>query len=237
MDVGQTRARARSREASVKKRMGEKFLKEALAVLEKGGLVIIPTETFYGIACDARSTEAVNRLIRIKGREEGKPIPLIAGSTEVARKSASSLPEVYKVLAREFWPGALTMVLPSADGFPAPITAGTRTIGIRIPGPSFALDLAKAFQGPVTATSANTAGQPPARMVEEIDQSLIQSVDLVIDGGKTPGGEPSTVLDLTVDPPEILRPGALYKEVVEFLEKMKQKRIQKSGARNQEKDR
>jgi L-threonylcarbamoyladenylate synthase len=201
----------------VKEVMRQEYLAEALATLNEGGLVVIPTETFYGIACDARSTEAVDRLIRIKGREEGKPIPLIAGNTDVVKRSASSLPENFQGLADRFWPGPLTVILPSDEGFPKPVTAGTGTVGIRVPGPSFALELAMTFKGPLTATSANMAGQQPPQMLDEMDPPLVQAVDLVVDGGKTPGGEPSTVLDLTVDPPVILRPGALFEEVSAFL--------------------
>ena len=141
--------------------MDDKFLNEAKAILEKGGLVVIPTETFYGIACDARSEKAANRLVTIKGREEGKPIPLIAGDKDIVKNSVSYLPVKYQRLANEFWPGALTMVLPSPVNFPVAITAGTRTVGIRVPGPSFARELARAFRGPITATSANRAGQQP----------------------------------------------------------------------------
>jgi L-threonylcarbamoyladenylate synthase len=197
--------------------MRQEYLAEALATLNEGGLVVIPTETFYGIACDARSTEAVDRLIRIKGREEGKPIPLIAGNTDVVKRSASSLPGNFQGLADRFWPGPLTMILSSSEIFPEQITAGTGTVGIRVPGPSFALELAMTFKGPLTATSANMAGQQPPQMLDEMDPPLVQAVDLVVDGGKTPGGEPSTVLDLTVDPPVILRPGALFEEVSAFL--------------------
>ncbi len=197
--------------------LGEKPLTEALAVLKQGGLVVIPTETFYGIACDARSTGAVNRLVRIKGRDEGKPIPLIAGGIDVVKRCASSLPKNFHDLADRFWPGPLTMILSSAEGFPEQITAGTGTVGIRVPGPSFALELAMAFKSPLTATSANRAGQQPPQKVKALDPLLIQSIDLVVDGGKTPGGEPSTILDLTVDPAVILRQGALFEEVREFL--------------------
>jgi len=200
--------------------MRQEYLAEALATLNEGGLVVIPTETFYGIACDARSEKAADRLIRIKGRERGKPIPLIAGDIDVVRNSVSYLPVKFQHLANEFWPGALTMVLPSAKNFPIAITAGTRTVGIRVPGPSFARELAMAFKGPITATSANRAGQQPPQSVKELDPLLIQSIDLVVDGGKTPGGSPSTVLDLTVDPPVIIRPGVLYNEVANFLKKL-----------------
>lgn len=196
------------------------IINEALAVLNEGGLVVIPTETFYGIACDARSAEAVSRLVQIKGREGGKPIPLIAGTTGAVKKCASSLPHRFQSLADRFWPGPLTLILNAARNFPSPITAETGTVGIRVPGQSFALDLAQAFSGPVTATSANRVGQTPARKVNELDAFLVQRIDLVVDGGTTPGDEPSTILDLTTDPPEILRPGVLFEEVSGFLKKL-----------------
>ncbi|TNF50643.1 threonylcarbamoyl-AMP synthase [bacterium] len=200
--------------------MKPESLEKARAILEQGGLVVIPTETFYGIACDARSTEAVDHLVGIKGRDEGKPIPLIAGNVDVVKNLILSLPEKFQDLADRFWPGPLTMVLLSDEGFPKPVTAGTGTIGIRIPGPSFAFNLARTCSFPLTATSANRAGQQTPQTVKELDPLLIQSIDLIVDGGKTPGGEPSTLLDLTVDPPRILRPGALFEEVTGFLKKL-----------------
>ena len=203
---------------------GRDSLKRGAAVLKDGGLVIVPTETFYGIAADARSPASVRRLALLKLRNRGKPIPLIAGDEPSAREMASPLPPVFETLAGAFWPGSLTLVLPAAHGFPAEITAGTTTFGVRVPGPSFALDLARAFGGLITATSANPARQPPPRSVGEIDPSLASVVDLIVDGGRTPGGEPSTVLDLTVDPPVIIRPGRLDGEVGAFLEELSRKK-------------
>lgn len=192
-------------------------LEQAVKILQSGGLVIVPTETFYGIACDAMSVAAVRRLVGVKSRQWGKPIPLIAGSIEAARSTAAAIPPLFEELAARFWPGPLTLVVPAAGHYPGAITGGTGSVGIRMPGPSPALELARAFGRPVTATSANPTGQPPPRATEQIDPDLAAEVDLVVDGGQTPGGEPSTVLDLTGESAVILRPGPLQKEVADFL--------------------
>ena len=201
------------------KEVEESQFRKAIHILRNGGLVIAPTETFYGIIADAWSRKAVGRLVELKERDYGKPIPLIAGDTIVVSKTAETLPSIFKPLAEEFWPGPLTLVLKAARGFPIGITAGTDSIGIRIPAQSPALDLAKFFRGPLTATSANFSGNPPARSIKELDEELVQAVDLVIDGGWTPGVQPSTVLNLTTEPPELIRSGILGKEVIDFLAK------------------
>ena len=201
------------------KEVEESQFRKAIHILRNGGLVIAPTETFYGIIADAWSRKAVGRLVELKERDYGKPIPLIAGDTIVVSATAAKLPSIFKPLAEEFWPGPLTLVLKAAKGFPEGITARTDSIGIRIPAQSPALDLAKFYRGPLTATSANFSGNPPARSIKELDEELVQAVDLVIDGGWTPGVKPSTVLNLTTDPPELIRSGILGKEVIDFLAK------------------
>ena len=195
----------------------ESQFRKAIRILLDGGLVIAPTETFYGIIADAWSRKAIARLVELKARDYGKPIPLIAGDIIVVSSTAVTLPSIFKPLAAEFWPGPLTLVLKAAKGFPNGITAGTDSIGIRIPAQSPALDLAKFYRGPLTATSANFSGNPPARNIKELDEDLVRAVDLVIDGGWTPGVQPSTVLDITVDPPVVIRPGVLGEKVESFL--------------------
>ncbi len=197
----------------------ESQFKQACSILRNGGLIIAPTETFYGIIADAWSRKAVDRLVTLKEREFGNPIPLIAGDTIIVSKSVATVPPLFKALADEFWPGPLTLVLKAAKGFPDGITAGTDSIGIRVPSQSPALDLAKFLRGPLTATSANFPGRPPARSIRQLDEELVRSVDLVIDGGWTRGVQPSTVLNLTTDPPELIRSGILGKEVIDFLAK------------------
>ncbi|MCJ7500273.1 L-threonylcarbamoyladenylate synthase [bacterium] len=197
----------------------ESQFRQAINTLRNGGLVIAPTETFYGIIADAWSQKAVDRIVRLKERDYGNPIPLIAGDTITVSKSVAMIPPLFKPLADKFWPGPLTLVLKAAKGFPDGITAGTDSIGIRIPAQSPALDLAKFFRGPLTATSANFTGRSPARHVKELDEELVRAVDLVIDGGWTPGIKPSTILNLTTDPPDLIRSGVLGKQVIDFLVK------------------
>jgi len=201
----------------------ESQFRQAISILRDGGLVIAPTETFYGILGDAWSQKAVDRIVRLKEREFGNPIPLIAGDTITVSKTAASIPPLFKPLADAFWPGPLTLVLKAAKGFPDGITAGTDSLGIRIPAQSPALDLAKFFRGPLTATSANFPGKPPARSIKQLDEELVKAVDLVIDGGWTPGVKPSTVLNLTTDPPELIRAGILGSKVIDFLAKMEKR--------------
>jgi len=195
----------------------ESQFRKAINILREGGLVIAPTETFYGIFADAWSRKPVERLVLLKGRAKGSPIPLLAGDTITVCKAVALIPPIFKRLTERFWPGPLTLVLKAAQGFPEGITAGTGNVGIRIPAQSPALDLTKFFRGPLTATSANFAGETPPRSVGDLDEKLVRGVDLVIDGGWTRGGQPSTVLDITVTPPELVRRGVVGKEVLEFL--------------------
>ncbi len=203
----------------------ESQFQKAIHIIRRGGLVIAPTETFYGILGNAWSRNAVKRLIQLKGRDFGQPIPLIAPNVSMVREAAMDLHPLFKPVAKRFWPGPLTVVLKAAKGFPRGITAGTESIGIRIPGPSPALDLARFYNGHLTATSANFREQPAPRGVQELDPELTAQVDLVVDGGWTPGGLPSTVLNLTTTPPVILRRGVLGEEVEEFLEKTMKRKI------------
>lgn len=195
----------------------ESQFRQAIRVLGHGGLIVVPTETFYAILGDAWSAKAVKRLLQLKGRDYGKPIPLIAGNARIVKNVSLDTSPLLDRLSDEFWPGPLTVVLTAAQGFPKGITAGTDSIGIRVPAQSPALDLAKFYRRPLTATSANFAGQPPPRSVKELDPELAKGVDLVIDGGWTPGVQPSTVLNLVPDRPVILRMGILGRQVESLL--------------------
>lgn len=141
-------------------------------------------------------------------------------------KVVDPVPRLFAQLAAKFWPGPLTLILPARPDLPPEVTGGTRTVGIRVPGASLALTVARAFGGPLTATSANLAGKPPAGRVEDLDPALAAAVDLVVDGGPIaqPGGSeaqvplPSTLLDLVSSPPRLLRQGVLGVKVTAFLE-------------------
>ena len=198
----------------------ENLFRRAIGIIRDGGLVIAPTETYYSIIADAWSQKAVRRLVQLKGRDYGKPIPLIAGSVRIVRNVTNNIPPVFFDLVREFWPGPLTLVLNAAREFPGGITAGTNSIGIRIPGQSPALDLAKFYRRPLTATGANFNGNPAPRSAKELNPDLVKDVDLVIDGGWTPGVHPSTVLNLVPERPAMIRNGLLGKQVESFLAEM-----------------
>ncbi len=184
-------------------------LARAVTVLRAGGLVAFPTETFYGLGAAALSAAAARRVLRAKGRTDGKPILVLVDSVAMVERVASTLaPEARRLMARH-WPGALTLVLPAAADVPDAITAGTGTVGVRWSPHPVALALVRALGEPVTAPSANRAGATPPTTAAAVLADIGDDLELVLDGGPTPGGTPSTVLDVTTDPPRVLREGAV----------------------------
>ncbi len=185
----------------------ESVLKNALQVLKNGGIIAYPTESFYALGVNTQNEDAVRRLYELKKRPADKPVPLIAGSREILKTLVKSIPPQAEFLMKEFWPGALTMVFDAAEGLPEGLTAGIGKVAVRIPGESFALSLAKAADFPITATSANHSGSSPAESADEVIKYFGETIDLIIDAGKTPGGKPSTIIDITVMPFKVLREG------------------------------
>jgi len=179
----------------------------AAEVLARGGVIAYPTETFYGLGAGAMSADAVTRVFALKGRLSDHPIPLILPGPAALDRVARAIPPAARALAARFWPGPLTLVLHAARDLPEAITAGTGKVGVRVSSHPVAAALAAAFGGPITATSANRSGAPPARSIEALDASIAGGIDLLLDGGETPGGPPSTVLDVTCAPPRVLRAG------------------------------
>ncbi len=180
-------------------------------VLSRGGVVACPTETLFGLLADALNPEAVARVSYIKGRRTEDPIAVLAPSVPMAFQLASELPEVATELAELYWPGPLTLVLRAVSGLPAPLLRDAK-IGVRVPGPSPALELVRAFGGPLTATSANRTGQQPAVDAEQIVAEFGDEVDAVVPG-RAPGGLPSTVVDPTQKPVRVVRAGAIQLDV------------------------
>jgi len=173
--------------------------------LAQGRLVAIPTETFYGLAVDPTSREGVRRVFEAKGREEGKPVPVIFATRKQLEELGAAPPD--DVLARYFgiWPAPLTVVLPLKK--PIAASGDRPNLALRIPACPELVRLLEAI-GPVTATSANRSGEAPLTDPDEVARIFEGAVDLLVDGGPTPGGRPSTLLDATMDPPVVLRPGA-----------------------------
>jgi len=186
---------------------GSKAIARAAEVLGRRGLIAYPTETFYGIGADAFSADAVARVFALKGRPPDHPIPLILPDPAALERVARAIPETARRLAARFWPGPLTLVLLAAADLPAAIAAGTGRVGVRVSSHPVARGTAVSFGGPITATSANRSGREPPRSIGALDPAVAAGLDLLLDGGETPGGPPSTVLDVTCDPPRILRAG------------------------------
>lgn len=191
----------------------ETRLLAAAAALRRGGLVAYPTETFYALGALATDAAAVDRLARAKGRPDGKPLPLLAADLAAVEQVAVVDGAARRVAA--LWPGPLTLVLPARPGLPAPVTAGTGTVGIRVPGSEIARRLAREVGGALVSTSANPAGAEPPVRVEDLAPELRARLDAVLDAGPAPGGLPSTVLALEDGRLRLLRPGAVPLEVIE----------------------
>jgi L-threonylcarbamoyladenylate synthase len=190
-------------------------MERAKVVLSSGGLVAYPTETFYGLAADATNEEAIRRLLKAKGRSADKPILVLIASVDALDLYADHIPHIAGPLIEAFWPGALTMVFWAMPGVSHLLTGGTNKIGIRISSHPLATALTKALGAPITGTSANASGKRACRSADEVMRSLGQGVDLILDGGETEGKMGSTLLDVTVSPPKILREGMVSKEILE----------------------
>jgi L-threonylcarbamoyladenylate synthase len=181
----------------------------AAAALRSGGLVAFPTETFYGLGAAALQPAAVRRVFEVKGRQDDKPLLVLVDSQAMAESLAAEIPSAARELMARHWPGALTLVLRARSHVPAEVTAGSGTVGIRLSAHPVARGLVTALGAPVTAPSANPSGLPPPTAAGAVLVHFRRRIELLLDGGETAGGPPSTVLDATVDPPRVLRPGAV----------------------------
>ncbi|MBI4508776.1 MAG: threonylcarbamoyl-AMP synthase [Deltaproteobacteria bacterium] len=170
------------------------LIEHAATILTRGGLVCFPTETYYGLAVDALNSEALARLMQAKGRKEEAPIAVIVSDLSHALRLWSEVPRRLLELARQHWPGPLTIVAPSRQGIPRPLVGREGGVGARVSSHPWAHALAQALGGAITATSANRAGEPPAMTAQEARAQLGDAVDLYLDAGTTPGGPPSTVV-------------------------------------------
>ena len=181
---------------------------EAVECLKSGGIVAVPTDTVYGLGADPFNANAVQRLYMLKGRPDGKPIPLVLSSVDDVHRVAQNLPDYFFHLTDRFWPGGLTIIVEAKDLLPI-LTAGGNTVGVRIPNNPLLLKILQTFGGPAAITSANLSGEPPATSAQGIGEELASRIDMIVDGGKTPGPIPSTVYDISVSPPLIRRHGVI----------------------------
>jgi L-threonylcarbamoyladenylate synthase len=190
-------------------------LARAAEVVLSGGVVAIPTESFYGLAVNALDEAAIRRLLAVKQIREKHPILTLVPSREALAKYVVSIPPLAKTLMQAFWPGGLTLVLNASAIVPPLLTAGTGKIGVRLSSHPVATDLAQAVGQPITGTSANVSGEPACVSAGEVLHALGKELDLILDGGMTAGGMGSTILDLTVDPPKILREGMVARDLLQ----------------------
>jgi L-threonylcarbamoyladenylate synthase len=180
----------------------------AIAALASGRLVVFPTESVYGLGADARSAAAVAHLVAVRGRDATKPILVLVRDLEMAASITTATPAAARRLAARFWPGPLTLVLPARPDLPEPLTAGSGTIGVRVPAHPTARALVAGLGGPVTAPSANPPGAEPPRTVDAAREYFGDAVAAYLDGGLLPGGA-STVAALEGDRVRVLRAGPL----------------------------
>ena len=187
-------------------------------VIKQGGVIAFRTDTFYGLGADPFNAAAVARIRTLKGREDDKPILLlIADPADVERLIVDPSRE-FQELAARFWPGPLTIIGHAVSELSEEITAGTGTVGVRLPADANLRSLVRDCCGALTATSANPAGRKPARSADDVRSYFPEGLDLILDGGEVTAIEPSTVVDATLSPPRVVREGAIPARLIELRE-------------------
>ncbi|HXF86561.1 MAG TPA: L-threonylcarbamoyladenylate synthase [Anaerolineales bacterium] len=187
----------------------------AARVIQNGGLVAFPTETVYGLGADAMNAEAVARIFFVKGRPPTDPLIVHLSGLEQVSHVATSMSPLARKLAESFWPGPLTLILPKRSDVPSLVTSGLNTVAVRVPNHPVALSLLHTAGCPIAAPSANRFGHTSPTTAQHVWQDLQGNVDLILDGGETIVGVESTVLDVSTDPPRILRPGGITREALQ----------------------
>lgn len=185
------------------------IINQAADILNQGGLVIFPASCLYGVAANALSAPAVEKVFQLKHRPHSNPILVLIKSVDQLSGLVSSVPAQAQTLMDRFWPGGLTLVFDAAPHLCPKLTAGSGKIGIRQPGHPVAQALVNRVDFPVTGTSANLSGQPGCTQIKDLDATIIQNADLILDVGPVFGGSGSTVVDVTKDSPIILRQGTV----------------------------
>jgi L-threonylcarbamoyladenylate synthase len=187
-------------------------------VLREGGVVAYPTETFYGLGANALEASACDKILRLKGHRENKPLTLIVGGIEQIDVFVESHPPWLELVAKRFWPGPLSLVLPVSSHLSGPMGRYSSVV-VRVSSHFVARELARTAGFPLTATSANPSNEPPARTADEAVRPFGSNLDVVLDGGPTPGGRPSTIVDLNGPTPRLIRRGPIaLEDVVKVLE-------------------
>ena len=200
-----------------REKINKEIINEAGAILLNGGLVAFPTETVYGLGANALDEEAAKKTYAAKGRPSDNPLIVHIAELSALDKIVSDIPDTVGIIAEKYWPGPLTMVFNKTDVVPYGTTGGLETVAVRMPDDEIARELILAGGGYVSAPSANTSGRPSPTTAQHVAEDLTGKIEMIIDGGSVDIGVESTILDMTVTPPMILRPGAITKEMLEDL--------------------
>ncbi|MBS7649791.1 threonylcarbamoyl-AMP synthase [Candidatus Bathyarchaeota archaeon] len=190
------------------------IIRRAARIIRMGGLVAFPTETVYGLGADAMNATAVRKIFAVKERPPDNPLIVHVADEDSIKKLAAHIPDEAKILIERFFPGPLTIVLEKKPVVPDVTTANLPTVALRMPNNKVALSLIEESGTPIAAPSANKAGRPSPTKAQHVLEDLKGEVDLILDGGPTTFGLESTVVDLTVNPPQLLRPGAVTIEML-----------------------
>ncbi|HKK90505.1 MAG TPA: L-threonylcarbamoyladenylate synthase [Desulfobacteraceae bacterium] len=185
----------------------EALITRAARLIAQGGVVVFPTKQLYGIAANARCFQAVKRVFHIKQRPLNNPLLVLINEKKDLAQLVTSEPGAARALMKRFWPGDVTIVFTASDDIPGILTAHTGKIGIRMPSHPVARALVKAAGTPMTGTSANISGARGVYRINDLDRSIVQKADLVLDAGPLAGGRGSTVVDVTEDPVKVIRQG------------------------------
>ena len=184
-------------------------------ILKQGGLVAFPTETVYGLGGDALNPQASMKIYAAKGRPSDNPLIVHIAEFDKLAPIVAEVPEKAKILARKYWPGPLTMILPKSDLVPKETTGGLDSVAVRFPSDRIAQELIKAAGGYVAAPSANTSGRPSPTTAQHVEEDLGEAIEMIIDGGQVGIGLESTIVDFTEDVPVVLRPGYISLEMLQ----------------------
>src|SRR3954470_16918309 len=190
-------------------------LHEAAIVIKSGGIVAMPTDTLYGLAADPFSPAAIERVFAAKGRPAERALPLVAADMTQVEEQLGALSPDGRRLAAAYWPGPLTLLLPRPSTMPEEVTGGLGQVGVRVPAHAVARDLCRACGRPLPATSANPSGAPASADPDDVARTMGEGVALLLDAGLTPGGPPSTIVNVSGDVVRLVRPGAIPWEHVQ----------------------
>jgi L-threonylcarbamoyladenylate synthase len=190
------------------------LISEAALIIKNGGVISFPTRYLYGLGADAFNADAVDRIFKIKQRPYNKPLLVLVDKQKDLTRLVRNVPSVATHIMERFWPGEVTIVFEAKDSLPENLTGGTDRIGVRMPEHPVALALTNSVKGPITATSANITGQDGCSRIQDLEPLIADKLDLILDAGPLKGGIGSTVIDVTVDPPKILREGAVSAKVI-----------------------